>query len=326
MIIPEKNGIHIFLDKAQNRYNIHDFSTGERQKNYRNYDTEILAHIASNLDFEQYYKVKEEKEEKWMYNYLGLRKLDNVYDSIFVNNFIVGIKDGKYDIYNQSFQKLPLENVRAFHLINTTTTEGSSYIPHSAQIIHNNTLKKIYLSLKEEKTNYFNAILLHGLPMERTVQKIIKKNDSLYIVNIDEYNPNWILYEDKIPIIPKKIDSIYFLRNKTKTVNYTAIPLRYGLDLNEIVYVKTKHETHYLYHTSYLNESISPFIKTALEEVEVYADCIRFKENNLYGYYGIHKKGRFTTLEAFRGFFARFELPNGQKGWLDRNGREYLDI
>ncbi|MGH1384806.1 hypothetical protein [Kordia sp.] len=326
VIIPEQNGIHVYLGKTERFYNFKGFSTKKQQEHNRNYDTEILANIANKRKFDLFYQIKEEGEEKRMYNYLGIDKLGKVYDSIFVNNFIVGVKDGMYDIYNQAFQKLPLENVRAFHLENTSTTEGSNYIPHTAQILHKNTLKKIYLSLKEEKKNYFGAILLHGLPMEGTVQKIIEKNDSLYIANIDEYNPDWVVYEYKILITPKEIDSIYFVSNKTKTVNYTAVPLRYGLDLNEIVHVKTKQGIHYLYHTSYLNKQTSPFIKTALNEVEAYADCIRFKENNLYGYYGIHLKGRFKKLDAFQGFFAKFELPNGQKGWLDRNGKEYLNL
>ena len=62
------------------------------------------------------------------------------------------------------------------------------------------------------------------------------------------------------------------------------------------------------------------------ERIELIGNNIRFKENNLYGYYKIHSKARFKKLEAFQGFFARFELPNGKKGWLDRNGKEYLDL
>jgi hypothetical protein len=165
VIIPEKDGIYVYLKKTKQFYNFKDFSKRKQQEHTRNYDTETLAYIANNRKFDRYYKIKEEGEEKRMYNYLGIKKLDKAYDSIFVNSFIVGVKDGKYDIYNQAFQKLPFTNVQAFQVNNTATTEGSNYIPHTAQIIHENTLKTIYLSLKEDKERYFNAYTLVGLPV-----------------------------------------------------------------------------------------------------------------------------------------------------------------
>lgn len=42
-------------------------------------------------------------------------------------------------------------------------------------------------------------------------------------------------------------------------------------------------------------------------------------------YYPIHSKPRYKTLEPFTHHFARFTLPNGQKGWLDFDGNEYFD-
>ncbi|MFK7747570.1 MAG: hypothetical protein AB8B65_04215 [Kordia sp.] len=327
VIIPEKNGIHVYLGKTQRLYNFKDFSTEKQQNHNRNYDTETLAYIANKQKFDLFYQIKEEEGKKRMYNYLGINKLEKAYDSIFVNNFIVGVKDGMYDIYNQAFQKLPLENVRAFHLENTSTTEGSNYIPHSAQIIHKNTLKTIYLSLKKDKKGYLNAYTYHGLPtFDKTTHKISRKNHNLWITRSSIDFPEVFMDKYQIPIKEKEVDYIYFLSNKKQEISYEQVQLRYGLDLRAIIHLKTKQGTHYLYHTSYVNEPTSPFIKTALEEVEAYADWIRFKENNTYGYYGIHKKGRYKKLEAFQGFFAKFELPNGQKGWLDRNGNEYLNL
>lgn len=34
---------------------------------------------------------------------------------------------------------------------------------------------------------------------------------------------------------------------------------------------------------------------------------------------------KYKKLDPYIGYFARFELPNGKKGWVDRNGREYFD-
>jgi hypothetical protein len=134
------------------------------------------------------------------------------------------------------------------------------------------------------------------------------------------------MYKYQIPIMEKEVDTIYFLGNKKQEISYTPTQFRYGLNLNEIVHLQTKKGTHYLFHTSYLYQTSSSFIKDELDEVQVFNDCIRFKENNLCGYYGIHMKGRYKKLDEFQGYFARFELPNGKKGWLDRNGKEYVNL
>ncbi|MEM6686847.1 MAG: hypothetical protein AAF617_13770 [Bacteroidota bacterium] len=60
--------------------------------------------------------------------------------------------------------------------------------------------------------------------------------------------------------------------------------------------------------------------------IEYVGDMIRFLDDNLYGYYGIHLKGRYKKLDQFHRFFAAFELPDGRKGWLDRNGKEYVNL
>jgi len=37
------------------------------------------------------------------------------------------------------------------------------------------------------------------------------------------------------------------------------------------------------------------------------------------------KEFRYKKIADFQGYFARFELANGQKGWLDFNRNEYND-
>jgi len=49
------------------------------------------------------------------------------------------------------------------------------------------------------------------------------------------------------------------------------------------------------------------------------------KKNNLFKLFPLHKEFRYKKLEDFQGNFARFELPNGKKGWLSKEGEEYLD-
>ncbi|MDW8848978.1 hypothetical protein SD960_02645 [Flavobacterium sp. MMLR14_040] len=46
----------------------------------------------------------------------------------------------------------------------------------------------------------------------------------------------------------------------------------------------------------------------------------KIKKNNLFGYFPLNKEPKYKTLEKFQDNFARFQLPNGQKGWIDLTG------
>ena len=54
-------------------------------------------------------------------------------------------------------------------------------------------------------------------------------------------------------------------------------------------------------------------------------------KDSLWGYFPFNQEVRYKVLDDFYThgnpykYFTRFELPNGQKGWLDRNGNEYTD-
>jgi hypothetical protein len=52
---------------------------------------------------------------------------------------------------------------------------------------------------------------------------------------------------------------------------------------------------------------------------------IRFKQHNLHGFFPQNRKGEYEFLEDFIVYFARFQKPNGKKGWLDIYGNEFLD-
>lgn len=61
-------------------------------------------------------------------------------------------------------------------------------------------------------------------------------------------------------------------------------------------------------------------------EIEVfgYHHPIRFKEDGLYGYYPQNSRAKYSRLEKFNFFFAKFELSTGETGWLDTQGNEYF--
>jgi len=51
---------------------------------------------------------------------------------------------------------------------------------------------------------------------------------------------------------------------------------------------------------------------------------VKFKDGNLFGYWPQATEARYTKLERFNFFFAKFELEDGRKGYLDINGKEYF--
>jgi hypothetical protein len=59
--------------------------------------------------------------------------------------------------------------------------------------------------------------------------------------------------------------------------------------------------------------------------VTINQDLYKISKNNLFTYYPLVKEIKYKKLEAFQEDFARFELPNGKKGWLSLDGKEYLD-
>jgi len=49
------------------------------------------------------------------------------------------------------------------------------------------------------------------------------------------------------------------------------------------------------------------------------------EKDGLFTYYPIIREIKYKKLGNFKGKYARFELPNGKKGWLATDGKEYLD-
>ena len=62
-----------------------------------------------------------------------------------------------------------------------------------------------------------------------------------------------------------------------------------------------------------------------LQNIEYKFSFYKMKRNNLYNLFPLQKDFKYKSLEDFKFGFARFELPNGKKGWLSLDGTEYLD-
>lgn len=71
------------------------------------------------------------------------------------------------------------------------------------------------------------------------------------------------------------------------------------------------------------NKSVLPF---KYDKISPKSSHLYLEKNGLitcYPYIG--KKPKYKTLEDYTEYFARFEYPDGRKGWVDRKGVEFFD-
>ncbi|AZA66952.1 hypothetical protein EG345_21365 [Chryseobacterium carnipullorum] len=67
-------------------------------------------------------------------------------------------------------------------------------------------------------------------------------------------------------------------------------------------------------------------LPTVYDDIQVFNQNLLLKRNDLYtSFPNIGKKTKYKKLEPYIEYFARFETPDGKKGWVDRKGKEYFD-
>jgi len=117
--------------------------------------------------------------------------------------------------------------------------------------------------------------------------------------------------------IPKKIaDSVFFI-NGTSSYNFTSNYNYFGVistDPRRVMFIKDGK-----YGIWGVNET------AIYDKITVEAGLLKLELNGLVGFYTIHKEPKYKTLGSFDNYLARFELPNGKKGYIDTKGNEYFD-
>lgn len=67
-------------------------------------------------------------------------------------------------------------------------------------------------------------------------------------------------------------------------------------------------------------------LPTLYEDIQIFSQNLILKRKDLYtSFPNIGKKTKYKKLEPYIEYFARFETPDGKKGWVDRKGKEYFD-
>src|SRR5690606_30119021 len=154
-------------------------------------------------------------------NIFGQNVLNDSFDSINVNKFIVAYKNNEISIYNTRYQKLRLKNIRAVYL--------DKYFPY-AQILQKNKMKTINLLGEKYKIddgpNFVN--LSYMFPDKEVELKIERKNGDFYMEsNGDDFGKyNWISTDTTFHNYEHKVTGRLF-----HTAQYDSI--RYYDDLME---------------------------------------------------------------------------------------------
>lgn len=275
---------------------------------------------------ENFFRIDTIKNKKVvLYNVLKNKRLSGTFDSISYNRFfIIGYKKQEITAYNYTLKELYLPGLRVAKL--------NPYHP-ILHVIQDNDLKRINLVGNEYKVGDSPlGMSIESLPRGYTLFKIIKKDDGFYIYS----------------------DYVQDLLNKARMTSWETLYKVYHADdvaeiefCNEsfekiesygnrtlLIYTKLKNGKYNLNTMDYLySEKPSPEIEKENAALPKNLDKLskngiyKIEKNGLVTYYPIMKDIKYQTLGDFDFYynFARFELPNGQKGWLSIEGKEYLD-
>ncbi|MDI1257205.1 MAG: hypothetical protein PSV16_14015 [Flavobacterium sp.] len=331
-IIPLKSGLKVF-----------NFHNDEEEAYQMEKDVKLKPiEIATGhfTDLFSYYQVDTLPNKKVVFNNVFRSNvLHKSFDSIISNReFIAGYNKNKIELYNYQFKKLKIPDLRAVKL--------PKYFAH-AHVLSKNTIKKINLLGGEYHRGDGNDFvdLSFQFPDDDATFVLIKKPDGFYIAGdlyklVSSPEPFYLNQESKL-FHTTAVDSLEFMTPGELldySVGHTTITFgtESGYNKKRPVLIFSRLNTgkynlntmdYFLYENpSSAITAINDALPKDLDFVEnTNGDIYLIAKNGLYTYFPIVKEIKYKVLGKFKDDFARFELPNGKKGWLDLDGKEYLD-
>ncbi len=272
-------------------------------------------------------------------NVFGQNVLNDSFDSIQVKSpFIVTYQNKNISIYNSRLQKLPLKNIRAVY--------ADKYFPY-VQILQKNKVRKINLLGKNYKLGDGPGFvdLSYMFPAREVELKIKKIKGDFYLKsNGDDFGQyGWVSKDTVFYKHEHKVTGKLYHIEEYDSVNISHFGFEtltlysetgYSKKYPILFYCKRKDGKYDLNTLEFLLLESPPesilhvnieLPKNLDKVVPVDQDIYRIEKNGLSTYYPIMKEIKYKKLGDFDENFARFTLPNGQKGWLDKEGNEYLD-
>ena len=324
LIVPLKKELKLLLNDKQSNY--------ITEKKVKLKAKEIS--MANFSEIEYYYEVDTiQKSKKVFFKSIFFKNaLNKTYDSIYTSsNFIVGYAKKTIDVYNYQLKKLPLKNVRTIFLLD--------YFPQ-AQIISKNELRTINLLGQDYKIGDgpSSVDLSYQFPDENIYFKIVR-NDNIYTFEgeIHKLINNSSSYGlEKINLFnTADVDTLEFA-SEYDVLNSVTLSTESGYRKQKpiLLYSFLKNKKYNLNSFDYfLVENLNEEQQKANDKLpknldsltKINNDVYYITKNNLCTYFPIKKEIKYKSIEKFQGNFARFEFPNGKKGWLSKDGKEYLD-
>lgn len=286
--------------------------------------------LLSNLCFAQPIEKKENSHSAFIHPNKGIPINCDSIDSN--DSFTICYRNQSIEVYT-SKGKLKLPNLQAVKL--------DDHFP-KAQIIQKNKLRVINIrGIDYKKGDGPNFVdLSHQFPDQYVSLKIVKNGASFLLETDNLWNITprcyHLFFTKPVPYQlynTQEIEHIEYLSYEQTQVLVNS-ESGYSISYPFLVYTKLKNGKFNLTTLEYLmSESPIEIIERENENLpknldsikKIYSNMYLIEQNGLFTYYPLVKEIRFKKLEHFQDNFARFELPNGQKGWLDRDGREYLD-
>lgn len=280
---------------------------------------------------EDFFKIDTIKDKKVViYDVQNKKKCNNVFDSIAFNKFfIIGYKKQIITVYNYTIKKLKLSGLRAVRL--------DKHFP-VAYIIQYNKLKNINLiGTKNKRGDGPLGMALDEMPGNNVSLEINQKEGQFYLHSdylydlLNKAKFSSLEMEFKVYHVDDVIETEY--ADNIHKINIYSPGLG-SIKYPFLIYTKLKNGKYNLNTIDYLiSENPSPEVEKENAILPKNLDKIsknifyKVEKNGLSTYYPLVKEIKYKELGDFdyNNTFARFELPNGQKGWLSSDGKEYLD-
>ncbi|UWX59664.1 hypothetical protein N0B40_14735 [Chryseobacterium oranimense] len=274
---------------------------------------------------------KFEENSKYGLRINGKNVVPAIYDDVSTDFLVIAKKGNGFDLYNNKLILLD-QNIKAYEYfipmdifqIITKKNEIKTFNNKGQQIdtskLKIESQKDLFIKNDRALENY--TITNNGVKYERKEYfgkenyprefnyKIIKNGKDARFVNNKKsleissfYNPNITDYFEKTSSPDYTEETLYTPLKHTYII--LKINEKYGVwdfkEQKEIITFQYKRIIPYQNYLSLEKDELSTF----------------------YPNIGIEPK--YKKLEPYTGAFARFETPDGKKGWVDRRGKEYFD-
>lgn len=259
--------------------------------------------------------------------YLNISVIDSKYDSILCSNkYILAYKDNYIYPHTLFGEPYNIKGIRSIH------GKGSSL-----QIIQDNDIKWLNIDgIVTKQLPKRNIEFICGA-FSQTTKMVIENGDSNVVLKVNintEKKDTSFSYDFSDKLKGREL----FFYNMSEEISFTDGDNEFLFNTSQYPYFinttfLTKNKTTAaiaICSITARNETLD--YKVLLDNIEMLEienlknrQYARFRQGEIYGYFPQNQHARYEFINEFQYYFARFQMPNGKKGWLDIEGNEYLD-